>query len=173
MTTNPINFQAIVFALKEKHDAYLGKYSPYIQKNLNEQQYERDMAYARLKLIAEALVKAGAADRCFNIDPTGWPGSLALFPRIGNSPFFLLNNGTEAVVACFGPVPLGSGDKHSVVSLLPSGGRRLHYEKHEDILSEAFDWKAFALTVLEAIHKVSYSQDEAAVDALKFGSVGD
>ena len=165
-----INYPEIVRQLREIHKDFFIKYRLYVEKNVSERLYERETAYARIKLIANALKESGVVDGLETVDIFGYSSSIALISAIGREPVFILNDCTEIIVVTGGVV---SADAISGRLVLVSGegesSRKTFFKRYHDVLSDEFDWVCFSREILEIIHKAIYGKEEAHRDLLSDG----
>lgn len=160
-----ISYPDIVRSLREKHEEFFNKYRLLVEKNVNERILERGTLLARLKLIAEAMRDAGAIASFQEMEIIGHSNSLALIPKYGSESTYLLNDGSDFIVVCGGVASEDALTGRIVLSQgLSQSARHSFFRRYSDVLSDDFDWKEAALTILEAIHETAYNRRDVQRD---------
>jgi len=153
-----LNYQEILQAVKTKHDTFLGKYSPLMEKTFSEGKMSIDLTYARISFIAKILQDAKVIfdykESDVMVEGTLFPRSIALLSRYGTNPVYVLNSGKDIFV--YEGVAL---DHPGNLSFLV-WSRNEQTKKFDNVLDDGFDWLDFSMCVTEAIQKSSYRRKE-------------
>jgi len=163
-TQNTINYQAILDAVKEKHNKFIGKFSGSIEKVLSDFWMELDLTYAKLSFVAKILKDAKVINSykeiAVTVEGTTFHRSIALFVDHGTSFIYLLNYGRSVFVY------EGVAIEHPGNLSFMVWSQNDQTKKYNSVLDDVFNWEEFALYVTDVIHKSSYRRKEVIENAI-------
>ena len=161
---NTVNYQDILASLVEKHKKFIGKFSAPIEKALSDFCMELDLTYARLSFIAKILKDAKVINKyeeiAVTVEGTTFNRSIALSIDYGTSFIYMLNYGKSVFVY------EGVAIEHPGNLSFMVWSQNDQTKKFNEVLSDEFDWKDFALYVADVIHKSSYRRKEVIENAI-------
>ena len=157
-------FIAIKDVLRDRHMAYIGKFGNASTRHIGNDALVMSTILAKLKLLAKALVASGAIDevdeQAVRAKTDDFPMSLRLGKKGTLRSVYLLNDGENVIVS--GSVGLAEGIKtiSGKIAIVTDDDKVC--KQFPGVLSVNFNWKTFAIFVLDAIHEVIYSKHDVA-----------
>lgn len=161
---NIINYQDVLNAIVKKHQKFVGNFSKSIEKTLSDFWLELDSTYAKLSFVAKMLQDADVIKEYkevgISVEGTTFNRSIALYTHYGTSLIYMLNYG-RSVFVYEGIAVEHPGNLSFLVWF-----QNDQTKKYSNVLSDNFDWKEFALYVVDVIHKSSYRRKEVIDNAI-------
>ena len=97
-----------------------------------------------------------------DIDIVRYPQSIVMSPKIGDYPVYLLND-CYSVIAASGTL-VGQDPLTARLMVAAQNSKESFYLRATGVLEDGFDWTAFASQLLNEMHEMVYSQEQAMRD---------
>ena len=145
-----------------RHKAYIGKFGKALSLVEGESELNRTRILAKLKLLSKVLVSSGAVDDAVQMAVSSREGTYPYSIKLGksNNPIclYLLNTGKDVILSDSVGLALSLGTMEARILLVTDTKRVC--KRFVDVLSNDFEWKGMAVSVLDAIHETIYDRHE-------------
>ena len=148
--------------IRQQHDGFMARYQVLVERNVHERHYARVQTQARIRLVAEIFKNAGVITDFNDVDIVRYSQSVVMAPSIGDYPVYLLND-CYNVIAASGTL-VGQDPFTARLMVANQNTKESFYLKAADVLEDGFDWTAFASQLLNEMHEMVYSQEQAMRD---------